>query len=280
MGKFAKYVLVLLVSSLVFGVLIPLLISEINTKIILDKFRKNRRSLHIIGDSHAYIFHNYPGANLFAQKGMTLTCSEAKIRLLCKEKIIAPQDSVFLTIGAHNLSENLIEKRNGIDQVAKTRFQFFRTCFSQDYSAELILLGLKNIKLLLKGLELTDEIGARPNSQKCTSETRVHDHFIFGDGTIASRMDRTELSALTNIKEFCLQNGIKFFLIPVPVPEIYKSRTPVTVWEGYESLVNDILPESPQLTMPCEFFFDDDHHNKAGKEAFLKKFYPAEFLVR
>lgn len=280
MGKFSTYFLVLLLSSLVFGVLVPFSISRINTKIALDNLRQNRRTLHIIGDSHAYIFHNYLGANFLAQKGMTLTCSEAKIRLLYSEKIIAPQDTVFLTIGSHNLSENLIEKRNGTDLVAKTRFQFFQACFSQKQSIEFILLGLKNIKLFLKGLELADEIGARPNSQKCTSEISIHGHFNFGDGTIASSLDKTELAALNNIRKFCMREEISFFLIPVPVPEIYKSRTPVSVWEGYESLVNNLLPETPQLTMPCEYFFDDDHHNKAGKEAFLKKFDPANFLVR
>ena len=235
---------------------------------------------HIIGDSHGYIFHDYPKSNLFVQKGMTLTCSLAKIEFLLSKKITCRGDSIFLTIGAHNFTENTIEKRTGIDAIAKTRFQFFEGLFREYYSFNFIVLGLKNIKLLFKGLELGDSVGRRPGGNRCGTQLgAINGHYIYSNGTIASELDPVEVAAMKSIVTICRENDVKLFIVPVPVSAEYKETAPAKMWTKYQELTTVTVPLAQDLTLPCEYFFDRDHLNLKGKELFFRNFQPEIYQV-
>ena len=201
--------------------------------------------------------------------------------MLSNESIIQPGDSLFLIVGAHNFPENLEEKRTGVDPVARTRFQFFESRFSNPWSWKTLILGLENIKLLLEGLELGDEIHDRPGGNLCGKfpKNEIHGHFQFKNGKIAERFDRVELDAFNAIHQFCDRSKIDLFVIPVPVPEEYPSRTPISIWSRFDLLMRQVLPKHPQLTMSCQYFFDGDHMNKSGKNLFLSSFNPDDYHI-
>ena len=267
--------------GLLFSIGLPVLIAVIQSYRVLDYQKSQEHRIHIVGDSHGYIFHDYPNSNFFVQKGMTLVCSKAKIEMLTNENVIQKNDSLFLVVGAHNFPENLVEKRTGVEPVAKTRFQFFESRFSTLWSCNTIVLGLKNIKLLLKGLELSDEIHDRPSGNRCGKfpKNETHGHFLFKSGAVAERFDQVELRAFNSIGDFCTHNQIKLFVIPVPVPEEYVNLTPDRIWSEYDILMRQLLPLHLQLTMSCQYFFDGDHMNNSGENLFLGSFNPNDYQL-
>ena len=280
MKKFLMYTAALAFSSFIFTICGPMAMSIWMTRNAIEHHLNQEPHAHIIGDSHGYIFHDYPMSNLFVQKGMTLTCSLAKTELLLSKKIISRGDSVFLTIGAHNFTENTIEKRTGIDAIAKTRFQFFEALFREDYSFDFIVLGLKNIKLLVNGLELGDSVGKRPSGNRCGTQLEpINGHYIYTDGTIASELDPVEVAAMKSIVTICREQDVKLFIVPVPVSAEYKETTPAQLWTRYQELTTVTVPLAKNLTLPCEYFFDRDHLNRKGKELFFRNFQPDIYQV-
>ena len=115
MPEFFKYIFGVMLSGFLFAFGLPILTAAIQSHRVLEYHKSQEHHIHIVGDSHAYIFHDYPNSNFFAQKGMTLLCSKAKIEMLTSESVIQQNDSLFLIVGAHNFPENLQEKRTGVD---------------------------------------------------------------------------------------------------------------------------------------------------------------------